>query len=282
MIFKIQAANSKNYHFQKSVFFPAILASMLVSGCATMGQPEKGKTEQPLPAIPHAAPSSGKDVLDWITATSGKTRSLKGMAKVRIVSGQKETNAREIIVIKRPSSFRLETLGLMGSPAMIIATDGPRYTVQVPTENKVIVWDRSSSDTPIPVPFSLLETEEIAAIFLGGTPIIAYGTVDMTKSDLGKTYTLTLHSKDGFRKQQLVVDSETYQINSSEITDGYRGTVISLSYSNYQNLAGIMFPKKIEAQFLPRLDSVQINFEEIDINPKVDDDLFVLKPLSPK
>lgn len=253
------------------------IASLLVSGCATTGKPERSKFRQPPMIIPPAAHASGRDVLDWIAAMSGKARSLKGMAKVKIVSGKKESNAREVIAVKRPAYFRLETLGFIGAPSMIITTAGAGYSVQVPTENKVLRWDRVSTGNPVPVPFLLLETKEIVDIFLGGTPIIDHDTVDIEESGAEKSYTLTILSRDGLKKQVLVIDDETFQIRTSDIYDGLRDMVISLSYGDYQNVEGMWFPLRIEAGLLPGLESVQIRFEDVELNPMLDDDLFVLK-----
>lgn len=271
--FKLQGSSLRSCLFISALIFFA--------GCASVSQSVRPR-EAERPSTPPApsVPVSGDDLIKGIEEWRDNIRSLKGIARINIVSGEKETNAREVIAIRRPKSIRLETIGLFGAPAMILATDGVKCSIHITSEDKVLTWDIASPEVPIPLPFKLLETEEIADIFLGGTPVIKYGSVDLSYSDRIGVYTLTLHSRDGFQEQVLLIDAATLRLMRSEIADGHRGMIISLSFDNYQDIGGIWFPKRIEARFLPKNDTATISFEVTEINPKMEDELFVLSPPS--
>ena len=56
------------------------------------------------------------------------------------------------------------------------------------------------------------------------------------------------------------------------------GMVLSATFGNYQDIGSLSFPKEIKIQFANRPDTLQINYEDIELNTDLPDELFILTP----
>lgn len=215
------------------------------------------------------------EILKGLENVRERVNSLKGLASVKVVAGGNGANVKEVVVVKRPGKMRLETIGIFGSPLLIMATDGPSLAMHMPAENRFFRKELSSED--VPFPFNILAAGEIADIFLGSTPVVRYSSSQIEYSDEGN-YLLILGSSDSLKKQAISMEAGTLLLLRSEITDGERGIDVSVSYSDYQDISGIPFPKEIKIETSPNQGSLLIRYEDIELNSEINDDLFVLAP----
>lgn len=239
--------------------------AIYLAGCAS-GQ-HGLKAREPLPKT--------DEILKGLEIAHERVNSLKGLANVNAVASDNGANVKEVMVVKRPGKLRFETIGLFGSPILVMATDGLMLTMHMPAENRFS--RRELSSAAIPFPFNLLGAGEVADIFLGSTPVVQYSSSRIEYSDNGN-YLLTLGSSDGLKKQVISLEAGTLRLMRSEIKDGERGIDVSINYSDYQDVSGISFPKEIKVKSSPNPNSLIIRYEDIELNPEIDDDLFVLVP----
>ncbi len=215
------------------------------------------------------------EILKGLESARERVCSLKGLANVKVVAGGNGASVKEVMVVKRPGKMRLETIGLFGSPILIMATDGWMLTMHMPAENRFSRKELSSES--VPFPFNLLAAGEIADIFLGSTPVVQYSSNNIEYPDNGN-YLLTLGSSDGLKKQVISLEAGTFRLLRSEIKDGERGIAVSINYSDYQDVSGISFPKEIKVESSLNPASLLIRYEDIELNPEIGDELFELAP----
>lgn len=248
-------------------FSLSLLALVLLSGCA--GRQEI-KPSKPLPPA--------VELISHIEEGRGKVSSLKGMASVKAAYNGKESNVKEVLVVKRPSKIRAETVGLFGNPVFTIVLDGPALSIYKPAENIFYKGSISSHEIKLPFPLDELRSEDLSDILLGSASLIKYGNSRVEFSDAENSYILTLTSLDGFKRQVITIDTISLRLKKNEIIDGEIGTTFSTTFDNYQDIGTLSFPKEIKIQFVNRPDTLQINYEEIELNKYLPDELFVLTP----
>lgn len=252
----------------KTVQNSLILSLIFLSACAP-GIREI-KPSKPLPPA--------VEIISHMEEGRGKVSSLKGMASVKVAYNGKESNVKEVLVVKRPSKIRAETVGLFGSPVFTLVLDGPALSIYKPAENFFYKGGISSHEIKLPFPIDEVESEELADLLLGSASLIKYGNSKVEFSDTENSYILTLTSKDGFKRQVITIDTVNLLIKKNEIIDGERGTTFTAAFGNYQDIGSLSFPKEIKIQFVNRPDAVQINYEDIELNMDLPDELFVLTP----
>ncbi|MDO8445806.1 MAG: DUF4292 domain-containing protein [Deltaproteobacteria bacterium] len=242
--------------------------AVYLAGCAVRHEVRPSK----------ALPITADEIISILEEGREKVHSLRGMASVKAVYNGKKTNVKEIVVAKRPSKIRAETVGLFGSPVLILAIDGSLLSIYKPAESVFYKGNVSSHDVSLPFPLNLVGTEELTNILLGGTSLIKYGNSDVEFSESENAYILNLRSPDGFKRQMISVDAKTLRLMKSEIMDGERGVAASVTFSNYQDVGNVPFPKEIKVQFLNKPDTLYISYEDIELNVEAADEFFVLTP----
>ena len=244
-----------------------LFTALFLAGCA--GRQEI-KTSKPLPPA--------VEIIRHLEEVRGKVSSLKVMASVKVAYNGKESNVKEVLVVKRPSKIRAETVGLFGSPVFTLVLDGSALSIYKPAENIFYSGNISSHEIKLPFPLDELRSEDLANILLGGISLIKFGKSDIEFSDTENSYILTLTSKDGFKRQVITIETINLLLKKNEIIDGELGTTFSTTFGNYQDIGSLSFPKEINIHFVNRPDTLQINYEDIELNTDLPDELFVLTP----
>jgi outer membrane lipoprotein-sorting protein len=219
-----------------------------------------------------------KPFIRHIEESRGKVYSLRGMASIKGTYNGKDSNFKEVLVVKRPSKIRAETVGLFGNPVFTLALDGPVLSTYKPAENIFYKGSISSHEILLPFPLDEVGGEELANILLGGISLIEYANSDIEFSEAENSYILTLRSPDGFKKQVITTDTRNLRLKKSEIIDSERGMTLSATFDIYKDIGSLSFPKEITIQFVSRPDIIQINYEDIELNTDLPDELFVLTP----
>lgn len=251
---------------------PAILllaVSTVYMGACT----PRARGIQPSKPLPDAG-----EIIRHLDDNNKKVFSLKGMANVKIVTEGKDVNVKEVLVVKRPSKIRVETIGLFGNPLFILALDGPDLSINRPAENVFYRGNISSGRIKLPFPLNEFGSEELADILTGSVSPIKYGSIAIDFSDDGNSYLLILVSPDGLNKQMITTTIKDLRLKKSETIDNEKGMALSVTFDDYQVIGDIPFPKEIVIKFVNRPDSMQINYEDIELNTDLPDELFILTP----
>lgn len=252
-----------------SKFMLLVLSALYIAACAP-GVREIKPSSKPLPDV--------GETIRHLDEIREKVFSLKGMASVKATFNDKDVNVKEVMVVKRPSKIRTEAVGVFGNPIFIFVLDGPAVSINRPAENFFYSGDIHSGGINLPFPVNEFGSEELADILLGSVSPINYSSSDVELSDDKKSYLLVLVSSDGLKKQVITVDAGDLLLKKSEMIDNKRGIAMSAEFGNYQEIGSLSFPKDITITFLNRPDSMQIKYEDIELNTDLPDGLFTLTP----
>ena len=245
-----------------------VVTSILLAGCGTGRQAVKPS---------NVVPADASGILRSIEEGKRSIDSLKGMARIGLSNGKMDKNADEVVVVKRPSGIRLETLSFFGNPLMVFASNGEEFNIAA--GERFIKGKLSSKRmVSLPFPFNLLRIDEITTIFLGSTPIMEHERSELAYSGSNNRYILTLHSKDGFKKQVIDLDAETLRLISTEIADEGVGSILTITFGSYQEISNRWFPKDIDVHISPNPSNLHIVYGDIELNQNVDESLFLLVP----
>lgn len=247
----------------------SIFIFLFVAGCGTDVRAVK----------PSRQLSLGADELaKKVAERNSEVNSLKGMAKVRLTTARTDVTVREVVVAKRPSSLRLETLGFLGTPVMVFATNGETLNV---SSEKRFVTTRLHSKRPasLPFPFNLLATDEATSILLGRIPVVWPARAEMSYLEKEDIYLLTLTSENGTTRQDIYIDAESMLVRKTEIVDDGLGSTLVVIFGGYKEIAGVQLPKEIEVSISPNPSMLRITYDEPEINVPVEDAVFALTPL---
>lgn len=234
------------------------LVSMLMSlgGCATVSPP--------LPATPAPEwPSS--QLIGSLRQRAEQFRSVRALAQVDYTGADGKHGFQEAVLVQRPDQLRLETLSFLG--AILIVTANAREIIGYqPREGVFVRGDRSKENlrrlTQIP-----LTLEEVTQLLLGLPP------VELSTAWKREGQAL-IFSTDGGRRDVVVFASE-HPVPSQWKRFNEDGVVeLSASFDHYIETPAGLFPSKIHFQAHLQNKTVEIHYQEPEINVALSADLF--------
>ena len=119
-----------------------------------------------------------------------------------------------------------------------------------------------------------MEGRDVAAILLGGTPLIAHDRSTLEWDDDG-FYALTLQRGEVRQRIEIGPDRRRLDVLRSEVRDG-RGVVWELEHEDHERIGGIPFPKKIHFVNAREDADVLVQYQDVQLNPDLPDDAGVL------
>lgn len=198
-----------------------------------------------------------KPVSPAASAKTGPPASLNALRAEAVMEfkGAQNLSGKAHILVKSPSSFRIEILGPFGAPVTTISSDGAMLSVFSDGTLKTYRWDEENplkGLSPI-LPYSFAP-EELAALLLGGGPL------DTAKPPL-TAYRIT-RDKDGNITGVIKVKngSEVFKVAMSEFRDAGNGVL----------------------PFIITIDdgykSLRIRYKNLELNPDIKPDVFTIAP----
>lgn len=219
---------------------------------------------------------SSNDVLKKIVTREGEIKDLKGIAKVKITSADKNYSLKEVIIVQRPSSLRMETLGFFGQPLFFLTAKDNRFSILSLIENKF--YQGRGTPEKLSTVFPLyLKSKDLFSILLGGTPLIDYpdliGIGIVQEENL---YLVKFRQEQGETRQFLWVDPINFSIMKSEIYDSSENLVLKVEFDNYKTINGILFPMSTSVLLPLRSTKIKIDYSELEINTGINQNSFDL------
>jgi len=231
------------------IFLLAIGVSLY--GCAT------------IPVLPPHPPPA-EDLLKQVEARLQVPQGLKGLAWLKVSSPGKNFQAQQVLFVERPAFLRLESLGPLGTPQLYLVTDGRELSLYDPAENRYYRGPATahhlSSALPIP-----LGPEEAAAFLLGGLPLIDPESSSVRADREKGLWVLDLASPARAERQSLWVHPQSFQILFAETRRA--GSSRRLTFSEFEPVQGISFPKKIQLTSLESKGQISVEYQEVELNP---------------
>lgn len=232
---------------------------LLLSSCAT------------LKSVPLSERPSRDALFERLELSRVAYSSLKGIGKYRFSQQDHSFSATQVVFAQHPDRLRVETLGLFGSSAMMLATDGDFLTVLLPGEGKA--YQGGASPGILQQFMQLpLRVEDVVSMLLQH-PLLSEWDEDSLRFDPDGNSALILTNAYGMR-QEVLFDPQLNIVRFDYFLA--EGLQMRLTYDNFDTQT--FFPKKLQLQ-LP-LDDLDMSFEfsDVEVNVKHPEDRFVLTP----
>jgi len=213
---------------------------------------------------------------DWI-ASAGQRRGLRGIARLAVDrdDGSIYLRGKQIVLVERPSSLRVEILGILNQPLAVIVTDGESYEVfhaqnqsyESGSVDASLLWNEAGID---------LRPEEAVALLLGvpisSDSIVPAGAV---QDGAGKIR-IDLTDAEGVVRQRGTFDSSG-RLHSFEVLDP-RGEIAWVAqFRDYREIDGLPFAHAISLDVSAGKTHAEISFGKVELNPQLPADIFRLQ-----
>jgi len=244
----------------------SLLSVLLLAGCATLPPPREAG---------HSLPrEQAKALLALLQAREGQLRSLRGMAIVEVTLKEETRRFREAVALRWDGRFRLETLGAMGLPALIVASDGEQVIVRGGTD-----WSGTPEDGReiLNRLFGLHLSPLSLARLLSGLPPHPVGPSALVFS-LPEREAYLVEREGGDSLERLYLDPAGVLLGGEIWQDGEG---LRFTFARVRQVEEMLFPGEITLTQLRRPVTITVTYQAVELNPLLPDHLFTLPPPSP-
>jgi outer membrane lipoprotein-sorting protein len=219
-------------------------------------------------------PAMEKVLLERLAENAEAFRSLEGVAKVRVATGDESVASTQVLFAEKPNRLRTETLSLFGQPVLLMATDGNELTVMLPAEGRIFRGEASARNlrriTRVP-----LRLSDLVQILLYQAPMINYYEKTLTTGEEGE-YLLILYDKEG-RRQELLFNQELNLVKVAYYQDN--SLLVRINYDKFSDEVDF-FPESVFLK-MPEYDiQISLVFSEVRTNVAIPEGRFILTPPS--
>ena len=226
--------------------------------------------------------SSPDDILKKIVIREGKIKDLKGIAKARITSADKNYSLKEVIIVQMPSSLRMETLSFFGQPLFFLTAKHNQLSILSLSENKFYKGEFTPKNLSIVFPL-YLKSKDLFSILLGSTPLIDHIDMDIGIVPEKNLYLVRFYQQGGITRQFIWIEPLNFSIMKSEIYDSSGNLVLKVEFDNYKTINDLLFPMSTSISLPSSRGTVnhapakiEIDYSELEINTGINQHSFDL------
>lgn len=203
-------------------------------------------------------------------------RSLRARLRVKVhAEGEKPLSTTVLVTLKRPGALRVEALGPVDElEALFVMKDG-RFTAVSMPEKKVRTGQ--TGEDALEQALGLRMAPEEAESVLCGTVRLVEFTQGQIGADEPQKEVVVLIEKPGGEKQIIRADRETLAVKKVETSAAEGGKTSTLEFEEISPVMGIPFPHRVKAAFAGRVKSLEIAFRDIEMNPEIKDEEFLVE-----
>jgi len=252
--------------FGRSTGLPAVAVLVVLHGCAGVPPPrESGEA---------VAGAVREALVAQLSLREDGIRSVRGIAAVEVAFSAETRRFREALALRSDGRFRLETLGALGLPVLIIASDGDRVTVIGAPQAS------GASSDGCPLVHHLLGLRLPPAALgrlLAGLPPLPVAPSSLVFR-LPERQAYLVEREEAGRVQRLYVEPSG-ALTGGEIWEGGRG--LGFAFTGTRAIDGLVFPMRIALTQLQGAVSVTVSYQAIELNPVLADHLFTFPGSTP-
>jgi outer membrane lipoprotein-sorting protein len=185
-------------------------------------------------------------ILEKIDRDDQRKDSLKAIAHIEVNTLRGRYPVKAALMVKRPSSLRLEILPLIGPPELILSVHGNVLKVFLPQKGEFYIGQASEKNLGHFLPFSTsgLQIEDITSILFGTHPKIKEKSLILKGSSDEGLYRLDILSEK--RKiQSLLIDRESGKLVRVNLFDNDNRQQYSVRFFGQSVLENVTVPDKI-------------------------------------
>ncbi|MBI5525870.1 MAG: DUF4292 domain-containing protein [Deltaproteobacteria bacterium] len=203
-------------------------------------------------------------------------RSLRARMRVKVqADGEKPLSTTVLVTLRRPGALRVEALGPVDElEALFVMKDG-RYTAVSMPDKKV--RNGVAGEEALERALGLRMAPDEAESVLCGTVRLVEFTQGQIGADEPQKEVVVLIEKPGGEKQIIRADRETLAVKKVETSAAEGDKISTVEFEEISTVMGIPFPHRVKATFAGRVKSLNIAFREIEINPEIKDEEFLVE-----
>ncbi|MCK4508010.1 MAG: DUF4292 domain-containing protein, partial [Desulfuromonadales bacterium] len=195
----------------------------------------------------------------------------QGLAKVKVHSPEKSMNGTQVILAEKPDRLRAETLSLFGSPVLLLAADGERLGVLLPTRNIYYTGAASPANLGrfIRIPLRL---SDLVSVLLYQPPMIDARSEKAFELEEGGWLLIRSGSS---RHQELTFNSDRQLVEVSYFDRDK--LLLKITYGKFDE-AGDHFPLFFGIELPGQKTTASLEFSDPETNGKLKAGIFQLTP----
>jgi Domain of unknown function (DUF4292) len=213
-----------------------------------------------------------------LTALAAHERSLHSMQSGAIMeysaADGHHFRTHEEIALARPASMRVEAVAPFGTTMLLAADDAGRLMIFNPSQNVLMSGSANAATLDRYVRIPLAPPAAVDLLMgLAPDPAELATPPDSVTDTEGMTVALW-HMSNGGTRELGFRDGELVMVRERDTAGARRYEV---RYSEWRDVGGIGFPRKVEAEF--PASRITLRYQAPALNPTLDPALFVLKPV---
>jgi len=239
-----------------------LLSSALLASCAPL-RPQ-------LVGAPVSQTFADKLLHEW-SAYAVQFTSLKGLAKVKVQAPGNSLNGSQVLIAEKPDHLRAETLSPFGTPLLLLAADGEKLAVSVPSRNVFYTGAATAENlgTFVNLP---LRPNDLVNVLLYQPPLLKSWKEEAFALQEGG-WLLIRHGT--LRRQEMVFNLLRQLVEVSYFDQN--DLVMKISYAQFPVQAG-PFPHMMSLVVPDRNATVSLEFSDLATNADLHPGLFQLAP----
>lgn len=245
---------------RRGFLLPILLIALHLSACATV------------PILPSETPS-GAEILLRIEDRQRSIQGLKALAEVKVSSRQRELNGQQVLLVRRPTSLRLESLSPVGTPLLYAVTDGGNLNLYLPGDHRYYQGSFQAGAHFLALPPDL-PAEDMISFLLGGVTEKKFAKVTVASDRRKGLWVVEQSSPSGDEIQTLWVEPGSFSLHQVEVQSphlSYRA-----EFSQFQDEKGFPFPRRLMLTSPQIQARIALDYRELELNPQWTDQDFHL------
>lgn len=248
-----------------------LLAGLLLyaAGCAP-------RTGCPYPSDVTLPDASG--LYEKIARRCQDITSLEGSAQVKLIRSGKKARVEQLVVVRRPSSLRIETMDFWGHTVFLVVLHNGKCLTYAPAERRYEVGAQALDEIRNFIGFAC-EPDEMVSLLLGDpvyTEKKPASAVDVSRDE--GYYRLDIQSGNGTGARYLVwVGNGGLPVRSLMVSPPDGGKWMpgfQVEYGSYTKTNGIDFPLSLVISDPSSGSRVEVEYDSVVLNAVMGDDVF--------
>jgi len=222
--------------------------------------------------VPKLSEAAARDLVhqavDFLKKRDASLQGLRGLASVRYGSNLFGVHGETAFAVRRPGQLRIDALSDFGSFASQVILSRGRLLIVWPSENTYFegVADRGAMERFLSVG---LEPDEMIDVLMGAVPLESEDRYRIVRADEKEIVVR------GERRELWLERSEGRFLPIKIVGLDERGKMrYQAKYGHYRDHEGRLFPVKLSAEFWEPRSRIEIQFKDIELNPKVENKIF--------
>jgi outer membrane lipoprotein-sorting protein len=174
-----------------------------------------------------------------------RKNTLKAIAHVEVNTSEGRYPLKVAVMLKRPSSLRLEVIPFIGSPNLLLTVHDNLLKVFLPQKGEFYIGQATTKNLRcfLPILTEGLQVEDIISILFGTHSNIIGKSITLNGSSEDDLYRIDVLSENR-KKQSIWIDMEYHMVMVESFTRN-DSMLFSARYTEHNSMGGVTMPQKI-------------------------------------